>query len=584
MRLTLLFLLCSFAAPGAEPGAKEFSIVIDANQKEYTIDVGGTQDPLNLEIVFENIGSTAVKNPRMTVNGLYDWFDVPSIVAEATRGCETDEEKAFALWQWVLYKRYQLSPVERAALHPVRAMNGYGYGICGHNSAWLKCLWKAAGINARVQELWGHTVAEAYYDGAWHMFDGNTKVFYPARDNRTVASLAMLEKDPDLIARGLHSHDPWVRRPDTLEHSREMVHYIATSKDNYEEDTYDSEIAKDFTMAMSLRPGESLVRWWEPRLAKSERRDAKPPQRYANGQLTWAPDLKSVKIGQFLSIPSWGNIASFADDGRKPAIHVKDLQNKEHTRPAVFSIPVESAYPIVGGHLQGTLVKEGTSSLDLASVFFGRPGWRKGDLFHAARQSGLTELDIDLDPNLRKGETLYKYEIGFAFTGNSESAPPTQAGLDSFRLVTDLQVSPHSLPALSLGKNTIRFWHASPDNAKIRVTHRWREVHGVKPPPAVNNRVTPGDGGVAASVTPLLRWDAAQNAADYQVMVCTRPDCKWPLAPALHQSVGSPTTEWQVPASFLNPATRYYWRVRPRDEGGRVGEWSRVFSFTTPDR
>lgn len=165
---------------------KTFSIVIDKPEAEYTVDVGGTIDPENLEITIENLGDTPVVNPRMAVNGLYDWYDAKSIAAEATEGCRTDEEKALALWSWIHYRRYQRSPDDRSALNPVRGLNGFGYGICGHSSAWLKCLWAASGVKGRVQELWGHTVAEAYYNGAWHELDGNEKAFYLERDNRTM--------------------------------------------------------------------------------------------------------------------------------------------------------------------------------------------------------------------------------------------------------------------------------------------------------------------------------------------------------------------------------------------------------------
>jgi len=194
--LTIFAVLLSPALVAGD--IKEFSIVIDKPEAEYTIEVGGTVDP-------ENVGDSAVVNPRMTVNGMYDWYDVDSIVKEATRGLETEEEKAMALYSWVLYKRFQRSPRDESALHPVRAMNGYGYGICGHTAAWLKSLWTAAGLKARVQELWGHTVSEVWFNGGWRMLDGNVKVYYLDRDNRSIASLATLERDKWLIERTIHA-------------------------------------------------------------------------------------------------------------------------------------------------------------------------------------------------------------------------------------------------------------------------------------------------------------------------------------------------------------------------------------------
>ena len=589
MRRDVLLALLIWPLFAAEPEIKEFSIVIDKPQTQYTVEVGGTINPENLEITIENVGETAVVNPRMTINGLYDWYDVKSIVAEVTRDCKTDQERAMALWWWVLYKRFQLSPTDRSALHPVRAMNGYGYGICGHTSAWMKCLWTAAGLKARVQEIWGHTVSEAYWDGAWRMLDGNVKVFYLDRDNRTIASLGALERDKGLIQRGIHPRDPWFRQPDPPSRNDEFVRYLVSYKDNYEEDSYDSEIAKDYSMAMTLKPGEKLVRWWDPRLGKFEGRStrSKPPERYANGQLIWEPDLQRIDIRPYLSVPKWGNLATRAQDGRTPAIHVADLQDRLYTRPSVFTIPIASPYPVLGGRFSCTLVKEGSSSSDLVSMFFGQPGWRPGDLLNLSGEAAAKAVDLDLDARISRAGVLYQYGIGFAIRGNAETKPPAQAGLDGFRSVSDLQVSPHSLPALTLGRNTVRFWSSFSGAAKVRITHRWREIADRRPPTKIDAPPSPGDGEQAATLTPTLKWtpatdpDPSDKVADYQVMMSLRPDCRWPLSPTLHQNVGSDKAEWTVPASFLNPGTAYYWKVRARDNRGDIGEWSRVFRFRT---
>jgi hypothetical protein len=573
----------------AHDDVKEFSIIIEEPEAEYMVEVGGTLDPQNLEITFENIGDTPLVNPRITVNGLFDWSDANAIVAEATRGCQTDEEKALALWAWVLYKRFQRSPDDPSAVHPVRAMNGYGYGICGHTAAWLNCLWAAAGLQARVQELWGHTVCEVSYDGAWHLFDGNCKAFYLDRDNRTIASLATVEHDRWLVERTIHAHDPWLRQPDAPERNAVFVRYLTSYKDNFEEHAYDREIAEPYTMAMALKPGEKLIRWWGPELGKFEgrHRSAEVPQCYANGQLIWEPDLQRINMRPYLSSPAHGNIATRAEDGRDPAIHVADLQDSLYTRPSWFTIPIASPYPVLGARVTCTLVKAGESELDLASVSFGPAGFAPGDLYVFRWGKGTEAVSLDLDHRLSGRGGVYNYDIGFTVRGNGESDPPTQAGLDGLRVVTDLQVSPHSLPALMLGKNTVRFWCQSPDGGRARITHRWREVSGSRPPGTVEVAVAPADGDQTASLAPILKWlpavhpDPHGEVVDYQVMVSLRPDCRWPLSPALHQNVGSAETEWTAPEGFLNPRTTYYWKVRARDRQGIIGEWSRIFRFAT---
>ena len=571
MRSLLTILLL---APLAAAQIKERSVVIDKGEAEYTIDVGGRVDPENIEIRIENLADTPVVNPRMSVNGLYDWYDVNAILKEA------DEEKALGIWSWILYKRFQRSPHDDSALHPVRDMNGYGYSICGHSAAWMKCLLTAAGIQARVWEITGHTISEAFYNGAWHMLDANVKVFYLDRDNRTIASLATLEKDKWLIERTIHARDAWARGPDTPARNREFVNYIVTDRDNWESDGYDSEWRKPYTMAMSLKPGETLVRWWTPESGKFEGRDKEPaaPERYANGRLIWAPDLKRIDVKPYIRVPEIGNIATRGQDGRGPAIHIAAPQDRLYARPSRFTIPIQSPYPMVGGRLWCTLVKEGDSGRDQANIFFGEPGWGAGNLYTFQWDKGSKDLEIDLDPSLMRAGPSYLYQIGFNLGGNAEANPPTQAGVDAFKVVTDLQVSPHSLPALSRGRNLVRFWHQSKAPVKVRITHRWREI---------DDRGLPGRvaSGKAApdSLTPTLEWSAATDAADYQVMVSLRPDCRWPLSPTLLQNLGGAKTAWKVPATFLEPATPYYWKVRARTAQGDISEWSTVFSFRTPD-
>jgi hypothetical protein len=229
------------------------------------------------------------------------------------------------------------------------------------------------------------------------------------------------------------------------------------------------------------------------------------------------------------------------------------------------------------------LVKEGSSGLDQARVLFGED--RTLHNFHSNTRTNTVELD--LDSNILKQGTTYDYSINFSFRGNAKSTPPTQTGLDSLRFVTDLQVAPDSLPALSLGKNVIHYWNESTGPQRVRITYKWREVNDRRPAEPVTAVVSPANGAEVASLAPTLKWSArgdsgsTNRSVDYQVMVCSKPDCRWPLSPTLYRNVGSDRGEWKVPATFLNAATIYYWKVRARNSDGGIGTWSRVFSFTT---
>ncbi len=581
--------LCLFAAAVFFAGSalasggelKTHSQVVSAGDQEYVIEVGGTIDPENVEIVIENLGDTPVVNPRITANGLYDWYDIESMAAEITRGCTTDEEKAMAIWQWIHWKRFQRSPHDESSLHPVRAMNGYGYGICGNCASWTKALCRELGIEARIWEMAGHTINEVFYNGGWHMLDANVKVFYTARDNKTVASMEELMKDKYLIERTIHPRDPWERGEDIPWRNKEFARYITTERDNWINSGYDGQNSRDYSMEFTLKPGETLTRWWEPRLGKWESpdKDALVPQRYANGQLVWEPDLSRIDLLDYCRIEPFYNISSTDRDGLAPEVHVEFPQDKNYDRASRFDLEVNSPYPVVGAHFWGGILKHGSQ----ATIGFAGPGWGSGSQVYNFRWGqGAKEIELDLDPSVLKNAPLYGYRMVFQFTDSGEEE--TRSGLEWFKTVTDLQVSPHSLPALKLGRNVIRWRSQGESPGKVKVTYKWRERRDNTAPGNVSKADCPDS---FSTLAPTLRWRAAKDSdkgdsvADYQVMVSLRPDCRWPASMSLYRNVGGPDCRWTVPEAFLNAGATYYWRVRARDSRGAVGQWGKVFSFQT---
>ncbi len=84
LQIFIAFCFCFTAASGQ---VKEYSQIITVNDYTYEIEVNGSRDPLNKSIIIENFGDSPIINPRITVNGKYDWFDLESLASEITRGC-----------------------------------------------------------------------------------------------------------------------------------------------------------------------------------------------------------------------------------------------------------------------------------------------------------------------------------------------------------------------------------------------------------------------------------------------------------------------------------------------------------------
>ena len=90
-----------------------------------------------------------------------------------------------------------------------------------------------------------------------------------------------------------------------------------------------------------------------------------------------------------------------------------------------------------------------------------------------------------LDDKTPEGWLQATYELEVAYTISADAAnqnlPAAMplvygglAGLDAIRIVIDLQVNPGGLPALSSGKNVIRYIDESGAGRVVKITYCWR--------------------------------------------------------------------------------------------------------------
>lgn len=604
--LIVMLLACGpVNAADQTDGLRSHTETIRSSSHTYQIDVEGAIDPENLEIVIENPGGAPVKNPRITVNGKYDWYTLESLAAEITRGRKTEQEKAMAIFDFVARETYWWSyPKDRTSLNPVRHFNVYGYHICSQAAAVFVGLCRAAGLEARVYEIWHHTVAEVKWDGQWRHLDPDIEVWYLRDDNRTIASIADLEAHPEWVAR---TYKPYrwylmpdnrkvIYKPEAETAGPDLGDIYRTGDDNYVETGYDQWIYKPQSMDFTLRPDESLTRWWKPVLRKhyDQARSHEPP-RYANGQIVFAPDFTRRT---YEGMVQRSNVAFKAEDGLSPAAHVARPQDRLRDRASSLGLSIQSPYVIVGGHIDTTYYKGGVSSLDQVSL--------SADLDPVQHQStplwnfyswayGMGESRAVLDAKLVKDGPTASYRISATYTlsANKQHEGPArhplvyggQSGVDRVRMVADLQVNPGSLPALSLGRNTIRYTDETPGDHEVKITYRWRERRDQHAPDAPQSAASPKDGAAGAGLAPRLEWTPAGDAdgdriVNYRVQVSLRPDCAWPVVATLDRDVREGAA-FQIPEGWLNPGTTYYWRVRAEDERGSFGAWSRSFRFTT---
>ncbi|HVX67831.1 MAG TPA: hypothetical protein VHA11_14565 [Bryobacteraceae bacterium] len=232
-----------------------------------------------------------VFSPQVLRQGDIDTRDLRSMAAGivARAGARTPRERAEAIWRFFLTDGRFVKPdfwyhiagwaYEEPlgeVLDPMRQVHSYGFGLCYHIAPLLAAVYDAAGFeDARVWFLTGHTVAEVYYDGAYHHYDSDMLGYTPAGEGDfrkfPVASVRQLERDPGLFLRKLLSPRetrpglvdfPWY--PADLQEGAigGLAELFGSTSDNYlyAFRRYPQGHTSDFV----LRPGERMVLYSRP--------------------------------------------------------------------------------------------------------------------------------------------------------------------------------------------------------------------------------------------------------------------------------------------------------------------------------
>lgn len=230
-----------------------------------------------------------VYSPRVLKEGQPDASDMQSFTRAICAGARTPREKAEAIWRffltdgrfvrpgfWYHIAGWAYEEPKGEVLDALKLLNSYGFGLCYHIAPLLEAMFDAAGFaDSRVWFLTGHTVAEVFYDGAYHYYDSDMMGYTtlgngPPRES-AVASVRDIERNGTILTSRLKSarevnaalvDPPWYPA-DVREAAIDgLTELFTTISDNrlYAFGRYSQGHAMEYV----LRPGERIIRYYRP--------------------------------------------------------------------------------------------------------------------------------------------------------------------------------------------------------------------------------------------------------------------------------------------------------------------------------
>jgi hypothetical protein len=603
---------------------RQFCHEIAERRADYDIWVGGSLDEFNtadypetyskchrLEsgfqpnrfVAIENVGDCDVIDPRLTINGRRRWHDAEALLGSVLKPGMSAAAKALAIFGFSSSievqahdnsRRVGLAYPGRGDEHhntepshpsnndfreradPVRAANTYYCSGCSLSATNFVVLCRRAGLAARA--IWmcpldtftTHCVAEAWYEGGWHLFDPECRAFYLREDNRTVASYQDLHRNPQLAERthvcGFASRGGKSQAPDYREFY--PPHVMAV------EDWCDA-------MRMTLRPGATLLYRWshEGKYRYGDNIRKRPellPYQLANGKLRYRPRLDGTA---YLT----GIVADNNMETARTADGTAALRPIVSGQLAHVLYRVDCPWPMVGGAVG--LRFTGTSERDRCRVRVSVKDRDWETLWEGAGAGAhAPRIALDACMDAINGPAIRTYYLRFELEASDREAG---AWLEDICIESDLQMAATALPSLSVGLNQVSYCDCSPVAARVRITHGWEESGPAAvafPPRAPTEPAV--DQHVPAEGPAWLRWRPAadceaDSVRDYHVQISAQGDMATLLSPNFDRITFSPEPNWPVPAGWMRPDKDYFWRVRCRNRAGVWSDWSLTWRFQT---
>jgi hypothetical protein len=416
-----------------------------------------------------------VYSPKVLVKDQPDASDLRLFTQGIYRqaGAHTPRERAEAIWRFFLTDGRFVKPgfwyhiagwayeePMGEVLDTTKLLNSYGFGLCYQIAPVLEAVWRAGGFeDARVWFLTGHTVAEVFYDGAYHHYDSdmlgyNTIGRGPAKQS-PVASVHQLESDGNIILSKLkgprdvdHSvvDDPWYPADVREGAMGGLVELFTTTSDNH---LFPFERAPHgHTMDFTLRPGERLVRYFSP-----ERPDLRYLPYKFNGH-AWEEFPQEVAE---YNVRTADGPRSQKDDRTWATGRIEYRPPVDARESAIYD--VRSPYVVIDAEFQfSAALASASQSLQVETSTDGGRTWVAVGVLHGPHQGNWRAEPAVLTRSEHGRRTAVSGSYGYLV--RITRSPGTE--LQKIFLLTRIQLNPRTLPALANGHNELVYSAGTP--------------------------------------------------------------------------------------------------------------------------
>ncbi|WP_031498315.1 hypothetical protein [Bryobacter aggregatus] len=517
-----------------------------------------------LPFLFVLLSQAQVYSPIVTKAGQADTSSLPTLVRDiyAEAHARTPREKAEAIWRFFLTDGRFVQPgmiyhiagwayeePKGEVLDPLKLLNSYGFGLCYHIAPLLEATFEAGGfVDARVWFLTGHTVAEVFYDGAYHYFDSDM-MGYNTTGGGLVASVRQLEKDGSILSRHLAKppDSPWYPADVRANAIGGLAELFTTAQDNwvYPYQRY----SEGHTMDFVLRPGERMIRSFRPvadhlyYLPFADGREF--PQEIAEYKIRTQDGPRSQKDSRV-----WGT-------GR--------MEYRPEAKSS-FTVAMHSPYVMIDAQFQMNLEVQAGDSLHIETSTDGGSRWLRAGTIAGPHNGPWTVSPALLARGEHGKQSAVSGHYSYLVRFTSKAAQ-----IRDLVLATDFALNPRTLPALVSGHNEIHVRTAGVARHPIPVTPSQvaeiatlsNAVYVEEAGQGFVRNEKPGPGSVTFRLSSLTGFDAGGRFLDLRDGLAPdkftaelRKISPWPKT-----GTPSATISW---ATSLRGPWRTLWRHEPK--------------------